>query len=25
MRRSFESHLNDELATVAMGNQVAAI
>ena len=25
MTRSFESHLNDELATVAMGNQVAAI
>ena len=25
MTRSFESHLNDELATVAMGKQVAAI
>ncbi|KAA1150122.1 MULTISPECIES: tRNA (adenosine(37)-N6)-threonylcarbamoyltransferase complex ATPase subunit type 1 TsaE [Pseudoalteromonas] len=25
MTRSFESHLNDEVATVTMGNQVAAI
>ena len=25
MTRSFESHLNDEVGTVAMGNQVAAI
>ncbi|MCP4059920.1 MAG: tRNA (adenosine(37)-N6)-threonylcarbamoyltransferase complex ATPase subunit type 1 TsaE, partial [Pseudoalteromonas sp.] len=25
MTRSFEAHLNDEIATVAMGNKVAAI